>query len=254
MFFPARRNSPNWIKGRLGAPRARKMIAHGFNRRWREEGPGTRHREPGGRNKCSPGRKPWVCVQSMNPSPFRDGTRSDAWLQVPPAEAGSGFIKPAYPGLNHPNSRKGGASWGPRLGPGLSLCRPAGWHPARMNICHSHAAFSISVLLDYCNPPVILSVGGASLRHRSRRTPMLRTIFPVPLHQREARQKPGCESWESVVMNRESPGDGTGCDFAFAGRPTPGATRQGCGTRQVRMCLVRGTRQLFAVRPRALAS
>ena len=65
-----------------------------------------------------------------------------AHAMVSPAEAGSGFIEPAHPGLNHPNERqvtpadaktasagdpdKTGARWGPRSRPGLILFRPDG--------------------------------------------------------------------------------------------------------------------------------
>src|SRR5271157_289979 len=50
---------------------------------------------------------------------------------LPPLK-GLGLIINAHPGLNHPNSRKSGASRGPRSRPGLSLFRPSGsgcWCP-----------------------------------------------------------------------------------------------------------------------------
>src|SRR5208337_1529635 len=43
---------------------------------------------------------------------------------VSPAEAGSGFVQPSYPGLNHPNNRKCGGCRGPWFRPGLTATPP----------------------------------------------------------------------------------------------------------------------------------
>src|ERR1019366_1668822 len=67
------------------------------------------------------------------------------------AVAGSGFIQPAYPGLNHPKKRKYGASWGPRSRPGLILFRPDGLAPApgyQFYLSHARRLRVGNVLID----------------------------------------------------------------------------------------------------------